>query len=145
VEIFIVPGANDTEKELALLRETLGEISPRLIELNTLDRPGTCPGVLPASPERLQQIADFFKPLPVGIIARNDAVKTHRLPGAVPAIPDAILEAVKRRPCTLADLETVTGLTAGRIRSVVRDLESRKCILSEKVGSLVFYRNNSQD
>lgn len=41
LEIFLVPGINDTRHELSLFNEVLEKIKPEKIQLNSLDRPGT--------------------------------------------------------------------------------------------------------
>ena len=56
LEIFIVPGLNDSKEELTALKLAIEKISPDQIQLNTLDRPGTVPDIRPASPEELERI-----------------------------------------------------------------------------------------
>jgi len=57
LEVFIIPGLNTTERELAGLRDAIRAISPDRVQLNTLDRPGTDDWVRPASPDELARIA----------------------------------------------------------------------------------------
>jgi len=57
LEIMIVPGLNDTEKELGLLKEVIQEIRPERVQLNTLDRPGTEPWVKAARRTDMERIA----------------------------------------------------------------------------------------
>jgi wyosine [tRNA(Phe)-imidazoG37] synthetase (radical SAM superfamily) len=61
LEIFIVPGINDTPQELALLREAAALIKPDGVQLNSLDRAGTEDWVKPVSAENMQKIKEFFK------------------------------------------------------------------------------------
>ncbi|MDR2428739.1 MAG: radical SAM protein [Candidatus Margulisbacteria bacterium] len=61
LEIFIVPGINDTPPELALLREAAALIKPDGVQLNSLDRAGTEDWVKPVSAENMQKIKEFFK------------------------------------------------------------------------------------
>ena len=69
LEIFIVPGLNDTQEELTSLKKTIESIAPDQVQLNTLDRPGTESWIAPVSQNRMEEIAEFLKPLPVMIIA----------------------------------------------------------------------------
>ena len=71
LEIFVLEGVNDTESELAGFREVLSRINPQRVQLNSLDRPGTCNWVKPASRERLEEIATYLSPLNVEIVARK--------------------------------------------------------------------------
>jgi len=71
VEVFIVPGINDTDEELELLRQTLLSMKLSRVQLNSLDRHGACEWVKPADPQNLDRIARFLKPLPIEIIART--------------------------------------------------------------------------
>ena len=59
-EVLIVPGTNDTSQELELLKEALEKIKPDLVQIGTLDRPGTEEWVEAAPKERLQEIADYL-------------------------------------------------------------------------------------
>jgi len=57
LEIFIIPGLNTSDLELAGLRDAIYAIQPDRVQLNTLDRPGTDDRVRPASPGELARIA----------------------------------------------------------------------------------------
>ena len=57
LEIFIVPGVNDTDKELRLLKDAVTAINPDRVQVNTLDRPGAEDWVRPAAPEAIERIA----------------------------------------------------------------------------------------
>ncbi|MDK2916580.1 MAG: hypothetical protein PWR25_1137 [Euryarchaeota archaeon] len=57
LEVFIVPGVNDTEEEVRLLKGAVSEISPGRVQVNTLDRPGTDIRVRPAPIGTLERIA----------------------------------------------------------------------------------------
>jgi wyosine [tRNA(Phe)-imidazoG37] synthetase (radical SAM superfamily) len=61
LEIFIVPGLNDTPQELALLREAAALLKPDGVQLNSLDRAGSEDWVQPVSAENMQKIKEFFK------------------------------------------------------------------------------------
>ena len=57
LEVFIIPGLNTTDRELAGLRDAVRALRPDRVQLNTLDRPGTEDWVRPASPDELARIA----------------------------------------------------------------------------------------
>ena len=60
VEVFIIPGVNTDDRELAALCALLRELHPDRVQLNTLDRPGTEESVRPASAEELERISTFL-------------------------------------------------------------------------------------
>lgn len=107
LEIFIVPGINDHDSHIENLRHAIHEIKPDLVQLNSLDRPGTESWVNHATPERLQTIAQRLD-WPTEIIASMPQ------PGTSSIAPDdvamTILALIRRRPCTLEDLSQMSGL-----------------------------------
>lgn len=71
LEIFIVPGFNDTADELHLLREAALRIKPDEVHLNRLDRPGSESWVQPVSDRRMHEIGEYFRTLDVRVIGRS--------------------------------------------------------------------------
>jgi wyosine [tRNA(Phe)-imidazoG37] synthetase (radical SAM superfamily) len=69
LEVFIAPGINDTDDEILLFKDVIARINPTIIQLNSLDRPGTCSTLGVASRASLEDIARRFAPLPVEIIS----------------------------------------------------------------------------
>ena len=70
LEIFIIPGINDTESELVALKSAIVNISPDRVQLNTLDRPGPVSSIRSATPEELQRIIRFWQLDNISIIAK---------------------------------------------------------------------------
>lgn len=113
LEILILPGYNDGEENLVALKKAIGKINPSRVQLNTLDRPGTKEGMLPARMSQLQEMATFFGESKIEIIAPPEErkhVKAYRTD-----TESAILETISRRPCTLTDLEQILGLHINEI------------------------------
>ena len=77
VEYFVISGINDSKEEISALKEYFEEIKPAKIQLNSLDRPGTCDWVKVASTKRLQEIKSAMAPLDVEIISRNFEAQRH--------------------------------------------------------------------
>ncbi|MDR0307817.1 MAG: radical SAM protein [Chitinispirillales bacterium] len=71
LEIFIAPGINDTDKETALFKEALTDINPAKVQLNSLDRPGTCSKLAAAPASKLEEIARKLAAFPVEIVCRG--------------------------------------------------------------------------
>ena len=55
LEIFIIPGMNDTPAELEEMRQVISSIKPDRLQLNTLDRAGTEDWVEPAAADELKK------------------------------------------------------------------------------------------
>jgi len=70
LEVFIAPGINDGDDEIALFKEAITRINPTLVQLNSLDRRGTLETLTPASMELLEDIARRLSPLKVEIVAK---------------------------------------------------------------------------
>jgi len=143
LEVLILPGYNDGEENLKALKEAIRRINPDRIQLNTLDRPGTVEGLLPARMSQLQEIASFFDFKKVEIIAppeERNQVKSYRTD-----VESAILETIVRRPCTLADLEKILGLHINEINKYLGVLEEAGKLESVKQERGVFYQVRNPD
>ena len=108
LEIFILPGYNDSKSELLELKKAILKIKPDRIQLNTLDRPGTIHKLRGATREKLQQIVTFWGLNNVEIIAKypeNKTIKSSRTNAET-----TIIETISRRPCTLDDLAKILGM-----------------------------------
>lgn len=138
VEVFIIPGVNDDEVELALLKETLQKIRLDRVHLNTIDRPPSSTCVKPASPERLREIARFFAPLPVEIISRK-AETVPRIAISQHSI-DHILATLRRRPMTIEDLSVALAKNINEMYVLLDSLLTKKLITTRTVNNRTFYQ-----
>jgi wyosine [tRNA(Phe)-imidazoG37] synthetase (radical SAM superfamily) len=138
LEVFITPGINDSAEELLLLKKTISEIGPGRVQLNTLDRPGACDSVMPASAERLLEIAEFFKPLAVEILCRQYTAPVPLLAGG--GLESAILATLRRRPSTIEDLSSATGQLVNDVTVILSRLVNDNKVRTETVKNRIFYR-----
>jgi len=138
VEIFIVPGINDSDDELLLIKNVLEEIKPSRVQLNTLDRPAACDWVQPATSDQLNRIAQLFLPLPVEIITRkikvDDTVTTN-----TQTIAD-LCAILKRRPMTVEDIAISLRRNINEVFTLLDNLKKRQNVSVEKVEDKTFYR-----
>lgn len=138
LEIFILPGCNDSPEELEYLKDAINTIKPDLVQLNTLDRPGVITGIHAASREDLDRIADFFKPQAVEVIAaapNRKGINSYRSD-----IEAAILETVMRRPCTIEDLAAILGSHVNEINKYLGALEDTDKIEAVREERGLFYQ-----
>ncbi|MBN1129205.1 MAG: radical SAM protein [Chitinispirillaceae bacterium] len=138
LEVFIVPGINDTESELRLLKQAITAIAPDRVQLNTLDRPGACDWVVPASLERLQEIAALFSPLPVEIISRQ--AQNLTLWNRQTVSPETVRSLLARRPSTIEEIATLTGLTINETAHLLEGMIKTGAITTHTVNHRTFFR-----
>lgn len=138
LEVFILPGYNDSSVDLDLLKEALGRIQPDRIQLNTLDRPGAVEDLRPASIAELREVSAFLGFDSVEIIAavpERKKIKSYR-----EDIENIIIETISRRPCTLDDLAKITGIHINEINKYLGVLEEEKKIETTRQARGLFYQ-----
>lgn len=108
LEIFIVPGINDTPQELDLLSKAAERIKADRIQINFLDRPGTESWVRPLKPQEVERVTGFFRRIKVEVIPqRATTTKTALFDENV---VHRIITLIRRRPCKAEDIAASLGL-----------------------------------
>ena len=138
LEVFIVPGLNDTLAELTALKQAIAKIAPDRVQLNTLDRPGTVNNIRAADWTELEQVLDFWQLENAEIIAH--APERRQLAAYREDAESAILETIARRPCTLEDLNRILGLHANEVNKYLDVLEADQKIEVVQQERGFFYR-----
>lgn len=141
LEVFIIQGITDTEQELALLRDAISQISPDLVQVNSLDRPGAEEWVEAADPKRLIEIRNYLRerlPMPVEIIAK---IKYQTGMKSLDAdLVDLIRDTIKRRPSTAEDLAAMLNIHINEISKVLRELNNEGKLYTERKPRGVFFK-----
>ena len=143
LEIFILPGVNDSVESAERFRQLMEKIAPEKVQLNSLDRPGVEEWVLPEPFEILEKIAAVIgKTVNVEIVSRHKVqVKTaDRETPPVDKYNDLILKTLRSRPCTAEDLTVTIGIPAERITPHLRRMERAGLVISEEGSRGIFYR-----
>jgi wyosine [tRNA(Phe)-imidazoG37] synthetase (radical SAM superfamily) len=123
LEVFIVPGINDTDSELEALRNVCLRINPDIVQLNYLARPGCVDWIKIPSLTELERIKEFLYPLPVQIVKNDKSDNTDTV--VVSDSPEKdILRLLDHRSATLSDIALMTGLRKGDIAKIVQRLVS---------------------
>lgn len=138
LEIFILQKYNYSDNELLELKKAIDKIKPDLIQLNTLDRPGTLLNLHSATKEELKRIIDFWDLNNVEIIAA--APQRKNIQSYRNDIETAILETISRRPCTIDDLMEILGMHINEINKYLDVLEAENKIESVCQKRGVFYK-----
>jgi len=137
LEVFVIPGLNTTEEELARLAAAIDQIDPDCVQLNTLDRPAAEGWVEAASGAELEQVSRALgRP---GI-----EISGQRLPVSPPAqvksaAAELIRATLRRRPSTVKDLVSTTGLSGGEVAKILGVLERKGEVMSQRGARGVFY------
>ena len=138
LEVFILPGYNDSLEELKELKKIIMRIRPDSVQLNTLDRPGTKENLRGATQAELQKIIDFWKMDNAEIISavteRKD-IQSYRKDTEA-----AIMETIARRPCTPDDLTKILGLHINEINKYLDVLEAEDKIEVVYLKRGIFYQ-----
>ena len=138
LEIFIVPGMNDTAHELTALKQAIEKIEPDQVQLNTLDRPGPVSTVRAATRQELEHIIHFWELENVSIIA--DVFERKEILAYRKDTESAILGTIARRPCTLKDLSDILGLQINEVNKYLDVLEADGKIKTVKQKRGFFYQ-----
>ncbi|MBN1500795.1 MAG: radical SAM protein [Spirochaetes bacterium] len=143
IEIFIIPGFNDTIEEISLIKEFLINLNADGIQLNSLDRPAPEEWVKPVSEDNLIRLRDMFKPLVVQIIrrARRSSAQNVFHNDA----EDTIIAVLKRRPSTLDDLVYAAGINAKEITVYLEKMRDEGVIIEKKGIRGLFYRISNRN
>ncbi|WP_022666028.1 radical SAM protein [Desulfospira joergensenii] len=143
LEVFILPGINDSRQELERLGEIIREIRPDRVQLNTLDRPGTLAGLEPASKEELERVARILDAGNIEIIARVKDLKSGH--GNLDQDMEAmVVETIHRRPCTVQDLGTALNLDIGELEILLKRLVMEGRIESTLQQRGMFYQTRKE-
>ena len=142
LEIFIVPGVNDSPGSAARFRDLAAQIRPDKVQLNSLDRPGVLDWVRNAEPAVLDRIAAVIsQAAPVEIVSRHQ--KQVRIQNGQPDVTqynELILKTLRSRPCTAEDLVSTLGIPADRIEPHLRRMERAGLVIPEPGTRGTFYR-----
>ena len=127
LEIFVVPGINDSDESMTKIAALAKTFSPDRITLNTAVRPPAETWVNVCPPERLETLAKLFTPraevpkalkLTNSLTAEKSAEKRD-----IRALKTEILDLLKRHPATADDVASAFHMTQGQALAMLRKLE----------------------
>jgi wyosine [tRNA(Phe)-imidazoG37] synthetase (radical SAM superfamily) len=137
LEVFMLKGVNDSEDDMRALQRALQRIHPDKVQLNTLDRPPACPGVESVDYAFLEKVRAHWTGLPVEIIKRTG--RREEIAAFSSNLENSLLNTIRRRPLTLADLMALTAKGEGEVRQYLDVLEREKKIRPVIQGGQIFY------
>jgi len=139
LEVFVIPGINDSERELILMADFIRRLRVEKVQLNTLDRPPAQAFVRSANFEQLERIRQLWKDLPVEIIKR--AKDRSEWVSFSQNLENSLLNVLRRRPMTIDDLVQFSSRSSEEIYRYLDILLREKKVRSEIVNGLIFYRS----
>jgi len=138
LEVFLVPGLNDSAAQMKAVRRAAGRIQNARVVINTLDRPGAEAWVQPAPAGVVEHARRLL-----GGEAPGAAGREAKAPGAE-VDRDRLLHTIRRRPCTEQDLVSAFAAEPERIRNILLSLEREGRIQKEMSWRGVFYRTANE-
>lgn len=139
LEVFIVPGVNDSAEELMALKGVVHDIRPERVQLNTLDRPGALQSLSPASMEELERVAEILEYEWVEVIAKVKSLQQGNRK-SIEDMEPAVVETIHRRPCTVEDLAQALNLDEAELEILLKKLVIEQKIEAKLQKRGLFYQ-----
>lgn len=118
LEVMILAGLNDSQKEIEALKREIDMISPDRIYLNTVVRPPADPRALPLDRKRLEDIKTLFGSK-AEIIAD---VAPRRKRQELGRLDETIMEMARRRPVRVEDVANALNRSSDEVERVMMEL-----------------------
>ena len=117
LEVFLLQGMNDSPEQITALSNLAQQIQPDRIHLNTVERPPAESFARPVSTKFLHQVHTRFTPrAEIATVAQSQGFE------GTETTEEAILDTLRRRPCTLLDLSSIYGLHQNEMAKYVSRL-----------------------
>lgn len=136
LEVFFCLGINTDEASIRKIAQLIEKIRPDKIQLNTSVRPTTHAEAMTVPHDQLERIARLLHPA-AEIIADFDS---HAAPPAGRADADAILDLIRRHPCSLDDVCKGLSITPRQARPLIDSLLEAGKILSDMRSGTAFFK-----
>jgi wyosine [tRNA(Phe)-imidazoG37] synthetase (radical SAM superfamily) len=136
LEVFLVEGVNSSPEQVRKIGAIAERIQPDRIQLNTAVRPTAEPDVKALSEAALTELAKLLGP-------KAEVIADFRRPQEAPAFESRgaeVLDMIRRRPVTVADIAAGLGIPPEVAAARVRELLDGKLITRERRGGKEFYR-----
>jgi len=144
LEVLLAAGYNDTAGNLEALREFVPRLRPDRVDVVTLSRPGTLPGVRPVD----AAVLETWRAALGGAAGPEQTRREHQQAGdwaAGPAAgPDAdpaalVLASTLRRPQTAEQLAAALRLPRPRVQAVLEDLLRQDKLEETRLQGGIYY------
>ena len=130
LEILLVQGINDSDENLALLKEFVRELDPDRVDVTTISRPGTLDTIRPVTKEQRTTWCDAFencltRPDSPGTVFLRTGQRADFVERDLEAAADMLLRSLQRRPQTPGQLAMALALSLEKVEAALALLEQR--------------------
>ena len=136
LEVVLLAGFNDSEREIEELKRVINQISPDKIQLNTVVRPPADSRAIPLDIKRLEVIKSFFGEK--AEIVANTPFEKQGVEYDSPV--KTIFEMIKRRPVRDIDIAKVLNMSLGEVEGFTKGLLIKGLIHKHEYSGEIFYR-----
>ncbi|MHC4231723.1 MAG: radical SAM protein [Planctomycetota bacterium] len=136
LEVFFCEGVNTDEASVRNIAELIGLINPDKVQINTSVRPIVHADAVRVREERLNEIAACLGP---SVEVITDFSKHTHAAGKAADL-QAILETLRRRPCTLDDLCAGLGFSEEQLEPTLDKLLALSKITRETIDQKKYYK-----
>ena len=144
LEIFLIPGLNDSEEAIKGFSEAIAKIKPDKVQLNSLDRPGAeswVPKMTEDGMERIKKgLSDVAEIEIIGKFVPSESSQNGNSEDKYKNLDQSILDLISRRPCTLEDMKASLGFSKSTIGKIINRMLKKGLIFSEKKERGEFFR-----
>lgn len=135
LEVMLLSGLNDTEKEISGLLKVIKDIKPDRVQLNTVVRPPSETDAISLSNEKLEEIKKILGDNTEIIAAKPVKGRNNGLDSTV----SRIIDMVKRRPVTVDDISKSLNIKKVETERFVKELMIKGHIREQKHEENLFY------
>jgi len=143
LEIFVVPGLNDTKEEISALSAALKMIAPDRVQLNTLDRPGVVEWIRSATQEEMEKFKADLGYERTEITGRPSS--RSGLGSFSGDAVECIMQTISRRPCTIEDLSSVLDMHPNEVNKYIQLLLEEDRIKDTRGDRGIFFISAEED
>lgn len=146
LEIFIVPGVNDSDESIANFVKIVRPMQVDLVQLNTLDRPGTVDWIQPSEPSNTRRFIAAMEPfVPVEAVDtfHSHSKRENFFSEDIKEMEKRILELVSRRPATIDDLEVALSCQKVHLYPILDQFCKSGLLKKEKNERGTFYSESA--
>jgi wyosine [tRNA(Phe)-imidazoG37] synthetase (radical SAM superfamily) len=149
LEVFLVEGVNSSSEQVRKIGAIAERIKPDRIQLNTAVRPTSEPDVKALSKEALAELAKLLGPKAEVIAEFHSSVggrdrPPQEAPAGLGVRGGEVLDTIRRRPVTLADIAAGLGIPRETAAARVEELLVKQLITRERRGGKEFYRTKGE-
>lgn len=135
LEVFLLDGINSEISDATEISDIAEKINPDKIQLNTVKRPPAESSALPLPEAKMKKLAKVFK-------NETEIIADFKSPvnsSAFSANRDDILNLLKRRPCSIADISAGLGLHRNEVLKYTEELLKTGAITTFQKENALYY------